>query len=97
MKPPGKCPACAAILLLSYFDTIWKLPDKTEIIILDLVASLCQKCQQLYVTKDILELEGLVGAKCISAMERDVITYPHYFIWYENNSDSDSDKPNKSK
>jgi hypothetical protein len=65
------CPVCSRSLISSRFDTTFRLPDGDERYFFGIPASLCEKCQQLYLDPDLIELLDVPDARCTFAIETD--------------------------
>jgi hypothetical protein len=67
------CPVCSRSLISSRFDTTFRLPDGDERFFFGIPASLCEKCQQLYLDPDLIELLEVPDARCTFAIETDQV------------------------
>jgi hypothetical protein len=67
------CPVCSRSLISSRFDTTFRLPDGDERYFFGIPASLCEKCQQLYLDPDLIELLEVPDARCTFAIETDQV------------------------
>ena len=65
------CPVCSRSLISSRFDTTFRLPDGVEHYFFGIPASLCEKCQQLYLDPDLIELLDVNDGRCTFAIESD--------------------------
>ena len=67
------CPVCSRSLISSRFDTTFRLPDGDERFFFGIPASLCEKCQQLYLDPELIELLEVPDARCTFAIETDQV------------------------
>jgi hypothetical protein len=67
------CPVCTRSLISSRFDTTFRLPDGDERYFFGIPASLCEKCQQLYLDPDLIELLEVPDGRCTFAIESDQV------------------------
>ena len=67
------CPVCSRSLVSSRFDTTFRLPDGDERYFFGIPASLCDKCQQLYLDPDLIELLDVPAGRCTFAIETDQV------------------------
>ena len=67
------CPVCSRSLISSRFDTTFRLPDGDERYFFGIPASLCEKCQQLYLDPDLIELLDVPDGRCTFAIESDQV------------------------
>lgn len=67
------CPICSRSLISSRFDTTFRLPDGDERYFFGIPASLCEKCQQLYLDPDLIELLDVPDGRCTFAIETDQV------------------------
>ena len=67
------CPVCSRSLISSRFDTTFRLPDGDERHFFGIPASLCEKCQQLYLDPDLIELLEVPEGHCTFAIETDQV------------------------
>jgi hypothetical protein len=67
------CPVCTRSLISSRFDTTFRLPDGDERYFFGIPASLCEKCQQLYLDPDLIELLDVPDGRCTFAIESDQV------------------------
>lgn len=67
------CPVCSRSLISSRFDTTFRLADGDERYFFGIPASLCEKCQQLYLDPDLIELLDVPDARCTFAIESDQV------------------------
>ncbi len=68
-----RCPRCSRRLIISRFDTTFRLPDHTERLCFGIPGGLCEACSQLYVELELLELLNLGEARCVFAIESDLV------------------------
>lgn len=68
-----RCPRCTSKLVVSRFDTAFRLDDSSERLCFGIPGSLCQGCIQLFVDPDLLELLDLDRAVCTFAIESDLV------------------------
>jgi hypothetical protein len=67
------CPVCSRSLVSSRFDTTFRLPDGEERYFFGIPASLCAKCQQLYLDPDLIDLLDVPDGRCTFAIENDQV------------------------
>ncbi|HUP83993.1 MAG TPA: hypothetical protein VM284_07405 [Candidatus Limnocylindria bacterium] len=67
------CPVCSRSLVSSRFDTTFRLPDGEERYFFGIPASICAKCQQLYLDPDLIELLDVPDGRCTFAIENDQV------------------------
>jgi hypothetical protein len=67
------CPVCSRSLVSSRFDTTFRLPDGEERYFFGIPASLCAKCQQLYLDPGLIELLDVPDGRCTFAIETDQV------------------------
>ena len=67
------CPVCSRSLISSRFDTTFRLPDGDERYFFGIPASLCEKCQQLYLDPDLIEVLDVPDGRCTFAIESDQV------------------------
>ena len=67
------CPVCSRNLISSRFDTTFRLPDGDERYFFGIPESLCEKCQQLYLDPDLIELLEVPEGQCTFAIETDQV------------------------
>jgi len=72
-SPSERCPRCLRRLIVSRFDTTFRLPDRTERLCFGIPGGLCEACSQLYVEPELLELLDLGDARCVFAIESDLV------------------------
>jgi hypothetical protein len=68
-----RCPACDHKLVITRFDTTFRLPDRTERLCFGIPAGLCEDCSQLYIDPDLIELLDLGDSRCVFAIESDLV------------------------
>lgn len=68
-----RCPRCLRRLIVSRFDTTFRLPDRTERLCFAIPGGLCEACSQLYIEPELLELLDLGDARCVFAIESDLV------------------------
>jgi hypothetical protein len=68
-----RCPRCSSKLVVSRFDTAFRLDDSSERLCFGIPGSLCQGCVQLFVDPDLLDLLDLDRAVCTFAIESDLV------------------------
>ncbi|MEJ7747917.1 MAG: hypothetical protein WKF56_01360 [Candidatus Limnocylindrales bacterium] len=67
------CPACGHRLFMTRFDTTFRLPDRTERLCFGIQGGLCEDCSQLYIDPDLIDLLDLGEARCVFAIESDLV------------------------
>jgi hypothetical protein len=68
-----RCPACRHLLITTRFDTTFRLSDRTERLCFGIPGGLCEDCHQLYIDPDLIELLDLGEARCVFAIESDLV------------------------
>ena len=68
-----RCPTCDHKLVITRFDTTFRLPDRTERLCFGIPAGLCEDCSQLYIDPDLIELLDLGESRCVFAIESDLV------------------------
>ncbi len=68
-----RCPNCGRPLVLTRFDTTFRLPDESERLCFGIPGSLCQECNQLYVDPGLIELLDLGSGRCVFAIQSDTV------------------------
>src|SRR6266496_2646911 len=51
-----RCPRCSHKLIVTRFDTTFRLPDRTERLCFGIPGGLCEDCHQLYIDPDLIDL-----------------------------------------
>ena len=67
------CPGCGRHLVLSRFDTTFRLPDKSERLCFGIPGGLCGACHQLYLDPELVDNLDLGEGRCVFAIESDVV------------------------
>src|SRR5829696_468686 len=68
-----RCPVCTRCLITTRFDTTFRLQDRTERLCFGIPGGLCEDCHQLYIDPDLIELLDLGSARCVFAIESDLV------------------------
>jgi hypothetical protein len=68
-----RCPRCSRRLIITRFDTTFRLPDRSERLCFGVPAGLCEDCHQLYIDPDLIELLDLGEGRCVFAIESDLV------------------------
>ena len=68
-----RCPGCSRRLIITRFDTTFRLPDRTERLCFGIPGGLCEDCHQLYIDPELIELLDLGDGRCVFAIESDVV------------------------
>ncbi|HYU48990.1 MAG TPA: hypothetical protein VEO91_03545 [Candidatus Limnocylindria bacterium] len=68
-----RCPRCSHKLIVTRFDTTFRLPDRTERLCFGIPAGLCEDCHQLYIDPDLIDLLELGEGRCVFAIESDLV------------------------
>ncbi len=66
-----RCPRCSRQLIVTKFDTTFRMSDRSERLCFGMPGGLCQSCRQLYIEPDLLDLLDLGEGRCIFAIETD--------------------------
>ncbi len=72
-RPRERCPACSRRLITTRFDTTFRLEDRSERLCFGLPGGLCVDCSQLYIDPELIELLDLGTARCVFAIESDLV------------------------
>ena len=74
------CPASASVvlrcshkLIVTRFDTTFRLQDRSERLCFGIPGGLCEDCHQLYIDPELIDLLELGDARCVFAIESDVV------------------------
>ncbi len=54
-----RCPSCSRRLIITRFDTTFRLSDRTERLCFGIPGGLCEDCHQLYIDPELIELLDL--------------------------------------
>ena len=65
------CPGCGRHLVISRFDTTFRLPDRSERLCFAIPGGLCQGCHQLYLDPELVDVLDLGASRCVFAIESD--------------------------
>ena len=68
-----QCPQCGRPISGTRFDATFRLPDRSERLCFGIPAGLCLACHQLFVDPELLELLDLGAARCVFAIESDLV------------------------
>ena len=68
-----RCPSCSRRLIITRFDTTFRLPDRSERLCFGIPGGLCEDCHQLYIDPELIELLDLGDGRCVFAIESDVV------------------------
>src|SRR3954449_959388 len=68
-----RCPGCSRKLIVTRFDTTFRLPDRSERLCFGVPGGLCEDCHQLYIDPDLIELLDLAEGRCVFAIESDLV------------------------
>jgi len=66
-----RCPSCTRRLIVTRFDTTFRLPDRTERLCFGIPGGLCEDCHQLYIEPSLISMLDLAEARCVFAIETD--------------------------
>jgi hypothetical protein len=72
-SPRDRCPECTRRLVISRFDATFRLPDQSERLCFAVPGGLCEDCHQLYIDPDLIEDLHLGRARCVFAIESDLV------------------------
>jgi hypothetical protein len=67
------CPGCGRHLIITRFDTTFRLQDRTERLCFGIPGGLCEDCHQLYIDPELVERLGLGEGRCVFAIESDMV------------------------
>lgn len=68
-----RCPGCSRRLIITRFDTTFRLADRTERLCFGIPGGLCEDCHQLYIDPELIELMDLGDSRCVFAIESDIV------------------------
>ena len=68
-----RCPRCSHKLVVTRFDTTFRLPDRTERLCFGIPGGLCEDCHQLYLDPGLIEMLDLADGRCVFAIESDLV------------------------
>ena len=68
-----RCPRCSTGLIVTRFDTTFRMSDRSERLCFGVPGGLCQPCAQLYIDPDLIELLDLADGRCVFAIESDQV------------------------
>ena len=68
-----RCPSCTRKLIVTRFDTTFRMPDRTERLCFGVPGGLCDECRQLYIDPDLIDLLELGEGRCVFAIESDLV------------------------
>ena len=68
-----RCPRCRRNLLITRFDTTFRMSDRSERLCFGVPGGLCKGCAQLYIDPDLIELLDLGEGRCVFAIESDLV------------------------
>jgi hypothetical protein len=60
-------------LVVTRFDTTFRMDDRSERLCFGVPGGLCSECQQLYIDPDLIDLLDLTGGRCVFAIESDLV------------------------
>ena len=67
------CPRCSRSLIVTRFDTTFRMPDRSERLCFGVPGGLCEDCAQLYIDPELIELLDLGEGRCVFAIESDQV------------------------
>lgn len=67
------CPACSRRLIITRFDTTFRLLDRSERLCFGIPGGLCEACNQLYIDPELIEALDLGDSRCVFAIESDMV------------------------
>ena len=68
-----RCPRCTRRLIVSRFDTTFRMTDRSERLCFGVPGGLCNDCRQLYIEPDLIEMLDLGDGRCVFAIESDLV------------------------
>jgi hypothetical protein len=68
-----RCPGCSRRLIITRFDTTFRLSDGSERLCFAIPGGLCEDCHQLYIDPELIELLDLGEGRCVLAIESDIV------------------------
>ncbi len=68
-----RCPGCTRRLIVTRFDTTFRLSDRTERLCFGIPGGLCEDCHQLYIDPELIEMLDLGDSRCVFAIESDIV------------------------
>ena len=72
-RPRERCPRCSHKLIVTRFDTTFRMRDRSERLCFGMPGGLCEDCKQLYIDPDLIELLDLGDGRCVFAIESDLV------------------------
>ena len=68
-----RCPRCTRRLIVTRFDTTFRMRDRSERLCFGVPGGLCNECRQLYIEPDLIEMLDLADGRCVFAIESDLV------------------------
>ena len=68
-----RCPHCNRNLIVTRFDTTFRMGDRSERLCFGVPGGLCSDCHQLYIDPDLIDLLDLSDGRCVFAIESDLV------------------------
>jgi len=68
-----RCPGCGRRLIITRFDTTFRLADMTERLCFGIPGGLCEYCHQLFIDPELIELLDLGSGRCVFAIQSDLV------------------------
>ncbi len=68
-----RCPGCSRRLIITRFDTTFRLSDGSERLCFGIPGGLCEDCHQLYIDPELIGLLELGEGRCVFAIESDAV------------------------
>ncbi|HEU4672494.1 MAG TPA: hypothetical protein VFS32_06295, partial [Candidatus Limnocylindrales bacterium] len=68
-----RCPHCSRRLVVTRFDTTFRMSDRSERLCFGIPGGLCEECHQLYIDPELIDLLELGEGRCVFAIESDLV------------------------
>jgi hypothetical protein len=75
------CPGCGRHLVISRFDTTFRMSDASEQLCFAVPGGLCKDCHQLYLDPELVDRLDLGDGRCVFAIESDVVLQERAGSW----------------
>jgi len=72
-RPRERCPRCTRKLIVTRFDTTFRMADRSERLCFGIPGGLCEDCHQLYIDPELVDTLELGDGRCVFAIESDLV------------------------
>ena len=72
-RPSERCPRCTRKLIVTRFDTTFRMADRSERLCFGIPGGLCEDCHQLYIEPELIDTLELGEGRCVFAIESDLV------------------------